>query len=541
MSATGSFETGTRSSTQATNHHMAGYVAFSMLLCLVACAFHIPAPTSGAPEAVPLVAPSTDPDRIYALIDDRLWFVDTGASRTTCDDDLVAALGLSSSPTPYASAGEAGTVALERAVLPDVTVGGWRWRRLPCAVRDLGTTSSIPEIADDPVAGVLGADLFRRFVLELDLASGRMWMRPRSAGSGEGARLSRERGVGQRLIAPLVVDGVDAPAIVDTGADQTYLGLQSGPVLQRYQGTRRGSGPSGSVPVEVVIRGVGEASIDGLPIALPSYIHRVGDVGLLGMNALDRETLVVDSPHRRLRWSGERVDRLPRPDEARRALLETDGSDAGLSRLAAFDLAHRAPLRAAEIYRRLGDSAREAYALLAAGRWTEAERLLATADPAGTSAAARVVRVVQTRGDPAEILPDAPLVRRAWAETRTVRDQVWALEQGAPANTIGRGTYGPVLHALALEKAAPGASAAPCAQLPDPQDAEVLLLVVLCGQRDRAFSALERLRAAAPEDPGLLDVAVRLGATDAAALLDRAVRLAPFEAYFHLRRRGLRP
>ena len=65
-------------------------------------------------------------------------------------------------------------------------------------------------------------------------------------------------------------------------------------------------------------------------------------------------------------------------------------------------------------------------------------------------------------------------------------------------------------------------------------------LALACGQRDRAFAALDRLRSAAPEDPGLLDVAARLATPEMArTLLDRAVRLAPLEAYFQLRRREL--
>jgi hypothetical protein len=477
---------------------------------------------------------------VYTLIDDRLWFVDTGASHTTCDDDFVAALHLPTTPTPYASAGETGTVALDRAVLPDATIGGWTWKKLPCAVRDLGTTSSIPELPDDPVAGVLGDDLLRHFVLDFDFVTGTLWLRPAAAGSTKGARLHREAGIGRRLVAPLVVDGTSAPAIVDTGADQTYLSLQTGPVVQRYEGVRKGSGPTGSVPVEVVIRGVEQAALDDRAIDLDSYIYRVGDVGLLGMDALGRPHLEVDGPHRRLRWTDGDRPALPTPDEGRRALLAADESEAGLARLARFELDRGHPADAVAIYRRLLDPAAESWALLAAGRWDDAVRLIAAVDPGGKSPAARVVRVVESVGDPAESLPESAVVRRAWTETRTVRDQLWAIEHGATADQVGRGEHAALLRALALERGAPGVSAAPCALLPDPADADQLLLALACGQRDRAFAALDRLRSAAPEDPGLLDVAARLATPEMArTLLDRAVRLAPLEAYFQLRRREL--
>lgn len=271
---------------------------------------------------LPLVAQAADRHRPYTLVDERLWFVDTGASRTTCDDDLVAALDLVARPTLRRSWGEVGSVPLRRVVLRDVTIGGWTFRRLPCAVRDLATTSSIPFDPADPVAGVLGANLFRHFVVELDAGERSLRLHdPDAAASRDllasAVRLRRERGVGPRLVARLDVDGGTVDVIVDTGADQTYLPLTTGAELARYSAERQGTGPGGARVAEVLIREVRHAAIDGRALPLRRYIYRRGRPGLLGMDALRFTRLVVDARGRRLAWVEGAAAPLPVVDEAR--------------------------------------------------------------------------------------------------------------------------------------------------------------------------------------------------------------------------------
>jgi hypothetical protein len=267
-----------------------------------------------------------DPNRPYTLLDDRLWFVDTGASRTTCDDDLVAALGVRVRRTAVRSHGEVGSVPLGRAVLHDVTIGGWTFRRLPCAVRDLPTTSSLKDDPGDPVVGILGANVLRHFAAEFAFAEGELRLRREAEGDGsEGSgvdasiRLRRERGVGPRLVAPLVVDGARVDVVIDTGADRTYLPLTTGEELLRYAGRRHGTGPGGGTPIEVVIRGVTEATLGREPVALYRYVFRRGRPGLLGMDVLAMRRLVVDGPRKRLRWDAGAAPVFRRPAEARKA------------------------------------------------------------------------------------------------------------------------------------------------------------------------------------------------------------------------------
>src|SRR5690554_1990050 len=68
----------------------------------------------GEPEPVPIVHTSVDRTRWYVTVDagphgERLFFFDTGYSTTTCDDDLVEELGLTTRGQAKVR-GEAGTV-----------------------------------------------------------------------------------------------------------------------------------------------------------------------------------------------------------------------------------------------------------------------------------------------------------------------------------------------------------------------------------------------------------------------------------------------
>ncbi len=271
---------------------------------LLACAFHVPAPAAGAMVPLALVAPREDPRRPYTLLADRLWFVDTGATRTTCDDDFVAALGVPVLPTGARVRGEVGAVKLRRTVLHDVEVGGWVFARLPCAVRDLGSTSSLPEIPGDPVVGILGANLLRHFVVDLDRAGAALRLHADTAALPvalqRGVRLGREHGLGGRRVAPLEVDGARRTVVIDTGADRTYLRAGTGAVLARYAGERRGTGPGGARAVEVVIRSVETATLRGMPLPLRDYVVRRGSPGLLGMDALGAARVVIDMRRGRL-------------------------------------------------------------------------------------------------------------------------------------------------------------------------------------------------------------------------------------------------
>lgn len=281
------------------------------MLWLVACAFHVPPPDAGEVEPIALVAREGE-NRPFLLIDGETWLLDTGYSRTTCDDAWVAERGVRVRGGGVAI-GEAGTVKVGRAVIEGVTVGGWRFARLPCAVRDLQTTSSVGE----GVVGVLGSNVLRHFRLDLEEAlrlERDAVERPEHAGS-----LRPEAGFGPRREAKLDVDGTRLLVVIDTGADRTYLPLHQGEELSRYTGRKLGTGPSGGVEMEIVFRSVHDATIGPLVLNLSSYVERAGRpcgsadwlpeawrtgpcpfvpdasrAGLLGMDALGGARLRID-------------------------------------------------------------------------------------------------------------------------------------------------------------------------------------------------------------------------------------------------------
>lgn len=267
-------------------------VALAALL-LAGCAFRVPAPMTGATVDMARVFPSAVDPRPYVSDGGDVWFVDTGAARTTCDDDFVAARGLVPRGSPSRAVGQVGVVAERRVVLRDVTLGGWTFRRLPCAVRDLGTTSSVLTSAAAPVAGIVGANVLRHFALELDARAARLRRGRVTVG---GARLRPEGVVGPRLVVEVRAADVRTAAVVDTGADRTYLPVRVGPVVDTWRGTRSATG--GQVTVNVEERG-GTVLLDGMPAGIDRWI--VHDDALLGMDALGGvDLLVVDWPARRL-------------------------------------------------------------------------------------------------------------------------------------------------------------------------------------------------------------------------------------------------
>jgi hypothetical protein len=157
----------------------------------------------------------------------------------------------------------------------------------------------------EQVVGVIGANLLRHFAVEIDAPDGRAGppalrlRRDRQTVGGVPLRL--EGGVGPRLVVRLDVEGQRVEAVVDTGADRTYLPVTAGEVVARWRGRRQatGHGASRHVYVDVEERG-GSVRIEGEPAPVSRWIVHDGDP-LLGIDALGAGTmLVVDWPARRL-------------------------------------------------------------------------------------------------------------------------------------------------------------------------------------------------------------------------------------------------
>jgi hypothetical protein len=269
------------------------------LSSLVACAVRLGQPDVVVGDGVarlPLVTPSTDRRRHYLPVEvDSLgpwiFFVDTGYSASTCDDDFIEGLGLRArgrSPVR----GELGSLTTSKARLPPMSLGPHRVERLICQTRDLDSTSSIDDPPEVRVAGVIGVDVLRAFDVTIDGA----WISlapPESRPTpGPGVvRLRRERWVGGRVLIDVDIDGAVDRLLLDTGASDTYLdgerlGLEASAV-ERV--TLRGTGAQGSAVRDVRQYDVAEVSLGGEamgPVRLTDRPRGAFTPGLLGLDVL---------------------------------------------------------------------------------------------------------------------------------------------------------------------------------------------------------------------------------------------------------------
>lgn len=268
---------------------------------------------------LPLVQPTTDGRRWYVplhseVAGDHLLFVDTGYSYTTCDDGFVEALGL---PTRgrVRVRGELGTLPTTKANLPPLRIGKHLVEGVTCQVRDLGTTSSLTDPEEVPIAGVLGMDVLRRFAVVFDPEAGTVRLDAPDLGrlpkEGEGVvRLKRELGLGIRVVLPVRFDAHELWPVLDTGATDTYidgvrLGLEPSEIIAGA--TLRGTGGTGSTRRDLVhydIEGVGLGDLALGPVELTDRPKNPGSDGLLGLDVLGRVRAEYD-------WGGRRARFVP--------------------------------------------------------------------------------------------------------------------------------------------------------------------------------------------------------------------------------------
>jgi len=248
---------------------------------------------------LPLVQPSTDPRRWYLPLDgagagDQLLFVDTGYTYTTCDDDFVEALGLTTRGRGSVR-GELGKLPTTKANLPPLQLGDHLISGLTCQVRDLGATSSIDDPAEVPVAGVLGMDVLRHFLVAFDPAAGTMALTPPDAAAlprqGEGVvQMRREFLFGTRRVLPLTLDGLVTWPVVDTGATDTYVdGERLGLVASEVQAnaTLRGSGGTGHSVRTLVHYDIREVRLGEVVVGAVELTDRPRSAGVEGLLGLD--------------------------------------------------------------------------------------------------------------------------------------------------------------------------------------------------------------------------------------------------------------
>lgn len=534
----------------------------SLLLVLAALAGPFRAPRvdyAPAPATLPLVTVPADRTRLYvvtrdATLGERLFFLDTGYSLTTCDDDFVASLGLRSRPALAWSKGELGSVRLRKATLPDFDLGGHTIHSLPCAVRDLSSTSSIPSTADAPVAGVLGSNLLGRFRVEIDPGEGRLTLwDPRSPPPPPGAGstpMRRERRVGYRRVVELELDGKVARVVVDTGATSTWVDARRLDLRKVDSRTTvvRGSGRQSRQVRQQETYAVTRASLAGQDLGALQVLQRSRPPwrpGLLGMTVLRRFSVTLDPASRTL--SVRPVDRWGVPGwvEWRRKDLEAAlaaGQEAVRPQLVDLEASQGHIARALELAvpeqgAPLEVALARARTLLAAQRDREAVALLR--DTVGrfpeSAAARRALGLRLLRASPQEAVPlleppERDLARLLSGQVQDpprVGDPIlralWQLALGQPADWAAVAAMGPREALLALDAGARpevetgnpavdallqeargmvGVSVAPCLRAPltDSTDA---LVAARCGRTQEAMRTLDRRRPALTDGPAM--------------------------------------
>lgn len=145
------------------------------------------------------------------------WFlIDTGANRSALDTGVAVSLGLPNEGTTRVE-GSAGVVEMASTTLPGLSLGGVTTSLSP-TVSDL---SGLAGPDGEPVAGILGSDLFGDQVLVLDFERGRLALRPTDSASGaaaacgRGAAMTNDNGI-PRITGE--IDGRPTDLRYDSGA-----------------------------------------------------------------------------------------------------------------------------------------------------------------------------------------------------------------------------------------------------------------------------------------------------------------------------------
>ena len=237
----------------------------------------------GAVE-LPLVDHPEDARRLYVEWEGRTWFLDTGYAVTTCDDDYVDDAGLERRKTLSWSKGTGGYARLEKTRLPAFDWGEAHVGELKCAVRDLGSTSSIP----DDVAGVLGMNLLGRWIIEVDLVDEVLRLHDPAGWTAEGLDVRREFGT-WRLKVPVTTLADERWALLDTGATSTWVKASRLGLAHNGSDEVPVTGTGGTRVVAVDYYAAEGLTIGGLdPEGLQIVRQKPGRKELVGMDLLGR-------------------------------------------------------------------------------------------------------------------------------------------------------------------------------------------------------------------------------------------------------------
>jgi predicted aspartyl protease len=241
------------------------------------------------------------------------FVLDTGAEGTAIYSpfEVVHDLQLDSETTELQ--GQTGSAPVRLASLPPLTVDGLRAENVAAVVLE-------PRADGVPLAGIIGLDVFGGAALEFDLPRGRAEFRPsgtRFTGLGARDAVDATATTGGLLTFPVAIAGVEAIAVLDTGARKTRINWRLGRLLGLDAANLalgdviQGATNTAVISYEASVRDVrfGSVRLPSAPVLvadLPVFeLFGVADrpAVIFGMDWLAATRLVVDFPARRIWFS----------------------------------------------------------------------------------------------------------------------------------------------------------------------------------------------------------------------------------------------
>jgi predicted aspartyl protease len=251
-------------------------------------------------EGVPFIAV-----RLAQRPSEQYWFVvDTGASYTLLDAELVKSLGLR--PSGKGSIGGAGSGRVEVDLVPDINleIGGLRSSRHKAVVLDL---KEVGRQLGRPVHGIIGYDLLSRAVVTLDYPKRRAkFQGPKNFAPAPGSRMLPLRLERRWIYAPLRIkvpggEEFEDHFFIDTGsADEVNhpaIRKSTGPLRTTRTGVGIGQATQG------VVGTLEHASIAGFRVNQVSSSCCGGNPAThaqIGSGFLKHFAVTFDYPNRRM-------------------------------------------------------------------------------------------------------------------------------------------------------------------------------------------------------------------------------------------------
>jgi predicted aspartyl protease len=242
------------------------------------------------------------------------FVLDTGAEGTALYPPFDVEHDLPLRLEPEELIGQTGSAAVRLAMLPPLTVDGVRVDNIEAVLLE-------PRADGVQLVGIIGLDVFGGSALDFDLPRGRAELRPTGArfrGLRDRDAVAAETTAGGLLTFPVTVAGVQAVAVLDTGARKTRINWRLGRLVGLdAESLARGEVIQGATNTAVASSEATVGDVRFGSVLLPSAPVLVADLPIFelfgvddrpavifGMDWLTATRLVVDFPARRIWFSG---------------------------------------------------------------------------------------------------------------------------------------------------------------------------------------------------------------------------------------------